>query len=296
MLSSLKEKFQKKESGKPKQPSWIESLSTREKAIAGITACLAMVSLGGLMSFNPGLVSGFPKHDGGNASIPQFTKSVGPAHVLKDPSAMMELGEMPELKLPSSLPGIPKIFNPGSIPSRLPGFNPPAGSLPLPGSINMPGARAAQIPEYMTKAYAVHAAMSSNMKGVLGDGFSLANMSSAPSGAGANRFVTSYVAKNASGTDMEKMELVTIARSSDMKDIKKASDALYSLVEDSDSVNIIEDGGDWLAFNIAGSKGYQLTRISVKDDAITFAAYVNLTTNIMPSMLRDEWMAKLASL
>ena len=161
----------------------------------------------------------------------------------------------------------------------------------------MPGMKPAGLatPEYMKKAYAVHAAMSSSMKGVLDDTFMLSNMSDAPSGAGANRFVTTYVAKNGSDTVLEKMELVTIARSADMKDIKTASDALYSLVEDSSSVNIIEDGGSYLVFDIAGSKGYQLTKVAVSDDAITFAAYVNLTTNLMPSALKDEWIGKLKS-
>lgn len=298
MLNSLKKKFQKSGGKDPTKESWIQTLSTREKAIAGMTAALSVVSLGGLMMFNPGLVSGVPNHDNHAAAIiPQMTKSTGPMRIIQDPSKnpSPDLGQQP-LKLPTSLPSFSGPFGGTKIPFKLPGFTPPSGSIPLPGS----GMKASQqpfaTPEYMTKAYAVHAAKSSSMRGVLDDGFVLENMSDAPSGAGANRFVTTYAAKNASGTVLEKMELVTIARSADMAGIKTADDALYGLVEDSGSINIIEDNGSYLVFDISGSKGYQLTRLEVRDDAIVFAAYVNMTTNLMPSALRDEWASKLASL
>ena len=278
MLSSLKEKFKKNDKMKPEKASWIQTLSVREKVIAGTTAGLAVISLGGLMMFNPGIISGMPKHDNPSVTLPQVTKNIGPVQMLNNKPAAKQADSPTSFNMPASIPGISNMFGGAHIPARLPGFNPPSASVPLPGSISMPGMKPAGLatPEYMKKAYAVHAAMSSSMKGVLDDTFTLANMSDAPSGAGANRFLTTYVAKNGSDTVL-------------------ASDALYSLVEDSSSVNIIEDGGSYLVFDIAGSKGYQLTKVAVSDDAITFAAYVNLTTNLMPSALKDEWIGKLKS-
>jgi hypothetical protein len=205
-----------------------------------------------------------------------------------------------QFNFPNSFDNIKDMFSSSrnKIPAKLPGFTPPAFNLPdLPSSGGSSAAASApSVPEYMTKAYGIHAAMSNNMRNVLDGSFSLEKMSDAPSGAGANRFVTVYTANNNSGTALEKMELVTIAKSKDMKNITTASDALYSLVEDSDSVNIIEDGGSYIIFDVSGSKGYQLTKCSVSDDAITFAAYVNMTTNVMPNMLRSDWIMKLNSL
>lgn len=296
MLENIKKKFEKKKEPQ-NQPNWVQTLSKREKIIIGTTAGLVVCCLGGLMMFNPGLVSGVPSKDNARpVNMPQVTKNTGAMQTLF--SAQSNAQKNPsgdKFDLPTSFDNIKNMFgNKNKIPAQLPGFTPPVIDLPDIPSNN--GTTAPSVPEYMTKAYGVHAAMSNNMQNVLDGSFTLEKMSDAPSGAGANRFVTVYSANNGSGTSLEKMELVTIAKSQDMKNITSASDALYSLVEDSGSVNIIEDGGSYIIFDVSGSKGYQLTKCTVSDDAITFAAYVNMTTNQMPDILRSDWINKLNSL
>lgn len=305
MLSSLRKKFTRKKKDAGEEASWIQTLSVRERIIAGTTAGLAVVSLGALMTFNPGGILPQQKQaDSNSASIPRYTGNVGQTLRVGPMTGNRTFGGDGSDSSDMGFSSIPNMF--GKIPSKLPGFEPPAGSLTLPSTIPLPdihtpdggsfsGGGGSSVPEYMTQAYATHAAVSNNARSAIDSSFSLEKMSDAPSGSGSNRFVTSYVESNSSGTPMEKVEIVTIAKTSDLQNIKTGSDALYNLVEDSGSVNILENNGDYIIFDVAGSSGYQLTKATVTDNAIVFAAYVNLTTNTMPDELRDDWIEKLKS-
>ena len=95
---------------------------------------------------------------------------------------------------------------------------------------------------------------------------------------------------------MERLDLMSLVKTDNMRSIKTAKDALNALVEEAAEVRIIEQQDDYLIYDIAGTRGYQVGKISLDENGIHISGYVNLTTNKMPEFLKREWIEKLKAI
>ena len=181
------------------------------------------------------------------------------------------------MKLPTGLEGL-------NLPSTMPNLNarPSAPNLNPSSKIDS------------TMIYARHAAITDNIKGILNPGFTLERMSEAPTG-NESRFVTSFV-YSINGNALEKFELMSIAKTGNMSSIMTAKQALDALIEENASINIIENNGDYLIYDFAGNGGYQLGKITVDPQGIYIIGYINMTTNALPSVLKNDWIEKIKAL
>ena len=75
-----------------------------------------------------------------------------------------------------------------------------------------------------------------------------------------------------------------------------AKQALDALIEENASINIIENNGDYLIYDFAGNGGYQLGKITVDPQGIYIIGYINMTTNALPSVLKNDWIEKIKAL
>ena len=258
---------------------------TRKDAAVGASVALILTAICGLSSFNPGVVHYSPAGDKDKkVSIAEFSKLAGPQQDIE-----MEEKNPLKRKMQKAKPQTEKTQT-----SSFGGFS-------TSGSFGSPFAAGAGIVPHSTTSlggqnleksratYARHTELSNGMKALLNSSFSLKNMSGAPTGR-EDRFTTSYEYKNGDGAVLERFELMSIVRDSRMDSIKTARQALDSLVEESQAINVIESTDDYLIYDFAGDGGYQIGKISVDDKGIYIFGYVNLTTSEMPDVLKAEWI------
>lgn len=211
------------------------------------------------------------------AVIPKITESIGAPQVLKREDDTIKKPTVNErnLQLPSMQPQLPSGFY-NNLPPSIP-ISPPKNSEQKPKLDTTP-------------VYARHVSITDAMNNGLSEKFKLETMT--VNSQNANRFNTSYVITEDSETT-ERFDLMSIAKTENLRAIKTAKDALKSLVEESDSVNILDYDDNSLLYEIAGEKGYQVGKIITDDVGIYIIGYVNFTTNSMPSIIRQIWIDKM---
>lgn len=268
---------------------------TRKDIAILVTAALAVTTISCVSSFSPGGIV-YSHHDDNKqkVSIGQFTKLAGPPQTFTI-SEKNPLKRKIQQKLNMSnddaqdqqdVPTIPEgSFGAFHAPSFGNAFGSAFGGGSSSGSSSSFGASSANL-----DAYNHFKDLTDKMRSVLSDSFTLKSMSSAPSFGGRNRFTASFENADGSGNVLEKLELMSIARTDSLKDIKTAQNALDSLVEESNAVHVIESHDDYLIYEYAGNGGYQIGKISLDDKTINIFGYVNLTTSDMPDVLKTEWI------
>ena len=265
---------------------------TKRDAAVGVTVGVLCLAGSSIVSYEPGTILFQQQHPNTKtAKIGEYSKSAGPRQVvepkdydpnagIQKPATLPQAQEFPQFNMP--------IFNKDKLPTGLPSFttNPTPTKPtqdPFAGLVDN------------SAVYAKHASITNGIKEILNQGFKLETISPAPKDRSVGRFNSSFVFLG-NGGSLEKFELLSIVRTPSMKGIKNAKDALNALVEEDNEVNILEDKGNYLIYDFAGSRGYQIGKIAVDDQGIYILGYINLTTSDMPSVLKQDWSEKLATL
>lgn len=290
MLDKLKEKLKTKQGKQKLQIS-------KKGAIIGGTAVFAMATMMSILGYSPGgIISPAQEQQDKKVSIPELSKSAG----AKQTIAIRDDNKFPRKVLnkqinPSLAPSLPIATTPvgdglfNKLPTTMPNMS-GKPALPTSGQSIPVDADASQV-------YARHVSITDNMRNSVSSLFSLDKMSEAPDGSSSSgRFLTSFSIKDYAGNPTERFELMSIVRTKNMSSLKTATDAFKALVEEADSVNIIESDDSYLIYDYAGSKGYQIGKISLDDKGIYIVGYINLTTNDMPFVLKAEWIERFKNL
>lgn len=285
MLEKLKEKFT---NGKHKKFKF-----TKRTAALGTTAILVTIACLGVSSYEPGSI--LFHHQIVNdkkISIPELSKSSGPKQPVEltasqgygqtytNKKLTPDLGKN-NLPLPNPAFASDDFFN--KLPTSMPSFSTPP-SLPTSNTTSQMNSNFDA-----NMVYAHHVSITDNIKSSLSSAFTLTSLSDAPTDNSVHKFVTAYEINN-DGNVSERFELMSIVRTNSMVGIKTATDALNNLVQEHDAVNILDSDDSYLIYSLAGSKGYQIGKISVDDQGIYILGYINLTTNDMPQTLVSNWV------
>ena len=286
------ERIKKKLLSKKISNSSSNAISKKNIAI-GLTVILSLTTVIGIVSYDPGQINILNKADNNKKVLfPELSKSAGPKQSvemeipniygkkIQSKKIAPELGESPPNLAGSSFANSDDFFN--KLPTTIPSFTPSSA-----GSASMSVASNSKFDANMV--YARHALITSHIKGSLNDDFKLISLSDAPKNGSEQKFTTIYEISD-NGNSLEKFELMSIVRNTSMSSIKTATDALNSLVEEHNSVNVIEATDNYLIYDFAGSKGYQIGKIVVDEQGIYILGYINLTTNNMPNTLVNEWV------
>ncbi|MGN8833644.1 hypothetical protein ACTNDZ_14030 [Selenomonas montiformis] len=276
----LKNKFFNSNQKKRRKP-----LTKQDLAIGVTVGFIAVLGIG-VSTFETGIIhydnKPAPKE---KTHFAEFSKQAGPVQEIESisPKRAQRSAKKPATPtLPSALPA----FDGSALPSTMPNLS----SRP-----ELPQTPSENIQTFdNTIVYARHAAITDGMKNILNSGFKLVRISDSPTGR-EDRFTTSFE-YNLSGNALEKFELMSIVKTPSLSSINTSKDALNALIEESSSVNILEDAGDYLIYDFAGSGGYQIGKITVDAQGIYILGYINLTTNNMPAMLKQYWVDKLKTL
>ena len=286
MLESIKKQFQRKKGKK---------ISKREIIALG-SVLLAVVTCFTISSYEPGSIihnNNIPPSK--KVSLPEGTKASGPRQQveIKEKDNYQRSEQSKKVKMANE-PEIPNNFF-NNLPTSLPNFT-TTPSLPrLPAGFGE-GDTINKNPKFdANMVYAHHVSITDKMKEGLSPLFKLEKLSESPKTGNEGRFITSFAISD-KGNVSEKFELMSIVRTTGMSDIKTATDVLNALVEESESVNIIESTDSYLIYDFAGNKGYQVGKISLDDQGIYIFGYINLTTNNMPNILKDEWISRIKNL
>ena len=280
LLDDLKNRFINSNHKKKRKP-----LTKQDLAIGVTVGFIAVLGIG-VSSFETGIIhydnKPAPKE---KTHFAEFSKQSGPVQEIE--SIRTERAQRSAKKpaaptLPSALPA----FDGSALPSTMPNLS----SRPV-----LPQAPSGNIQTFdNTMVYARHASITDGMKNILNPGFKLVRISDSPTGR-EERFTTSFE-YTLSGNALEKFELMSIVKTPSLSSINTSKDALNALIEESSSVNILEDAGDYLIYDFAGSGGYQIGKITVDAQGIYILGYINLTTNNMPAVLKQYWVDKLKTL
>ena len=276
----LKKKFFNSNQKKKRKP-----LTKQDLAIGVTVGFIAVLGIG-VSTFETGIIhydnKPAPKE---KTHFAEFSKQSGPVQEIE--SIRTERAQRSAKKpaaptLPSALPA----FDGSALPSTMPNLS----SRPV-----LPQAPSGNIQTFdNTMVYARHASITDGMKNILNPGFKLVRISDSPTGR-EERFTTSFE-YTLSGNALEKFELMSIVKTPSLSSINTSKDALNALIEESSSVNILEDAGDYLIYDFAGSGGYQIGKITVDAQGIYILGYINLTTNNMPAVLKQYWVDKMKNL
>lgn len=288
MFEELKEKFTKNPTKQKK-----EKKVTKQQLTVLVTLGLLMFTGMGIMSYEPGSVSFHQqKESNKKVKVGEYSKLAGPKQTVEIQDDNQYKRSTLQKKLTPNLPKAPQpamnldgFLNNKKLPTTLPSFS----TTPTLPTNNKP-----EVADN-SMVYAKHASITDGMKGLLHPDFNLTSFSDAPTNKFTGRFNTTFVYSN-KGNSLEKFELMSIVRTPRMDSIKTAKDALNALVEENESVNIIEDNNDYLIYDFAGSRGYQIGKIEVDDQGIYILGYINLTTNDMPYSLKMDWAEKMKKL
>lgn len=285
MFESIKTRFQRKKDKK---------ISKREIVALG-SVLLAVVTCFTISNYNPGnIVHNDVLSSGKKVSLPKELNSSGPRQQvdIKEKGSFQRSEPSKQVKMDNTTEIPNNFFN--NLPTTLPNFT-TTPSLPrLPDGFGQ-GQTVNNSKFDANMVYAHHVSVTDKMKEGLSPLFKLEKLSEAPKDGHEGRFITSF-AINDKGNISEKFELMSIVRTTGMSDIKTAMDVLNALVEESESVNIIEATDSYLIYDFAGSKGYQIGKITLDNQGIYIFGYINLTTNNMPSILKNEWISKMMNL
>lgn len=266
---------------------------TKQNAIILVTVGLLIVTGMSVIGYEPGMISFHPQQENNKkVKAGEYSKLSGPKQTVEMNEDTGYKRSSLQKKLSPNLPQIPQpsmnlddLINKNKLPTTLPSFSP---NQTLPNNNNPEVADNSMV-------YAKHASITDNMRNILHPDFTLSSFSDAPTSKFVGRFNSSFVYSN-KGNSLEKFELMSIVRNQKMASIKTAKDALNALVEENESVNIIEETNDYLIYDFAGSRGYQIGKIAVDDQGIYILGYINLTTNDMPLSLKMDWAEKLKNL
>ena len=254
---------------------------TRKDIAVAVTVAMALTTVGCVSSFSPGGIN-YAKadHKEQKVSIGEFTKPAGPPQTvsMKEENPLKrKVQQKLNTEKTTQVPSLPTgAFGGLHTPSKTP-FGGDASGL----------SAETKAPQ---EAYNPFKDLTDRMRSILSDSFTLKSISDPPKFAGKNRFTASFENADGAGNVLEKLELMSITRTSNLKDITTAQKALDSLVEESQSVHILESHDSYLIYEYAGNGGYQIGKISVDDQTINIFGYVNLTTSEMPDILKTEWI------
>ena len=258
---------------------------TKQDLVIGTTLGFVMVLGGVVSSYETGIIHYDHKPPSEKKAVfGEYSKQAGPVQEIASDKPMKPQRSVKK-QLSPSMPKLPTLpsFDGSALPTSMPNLSSKPVMKPTP-----------EKRFDNTMVYAKHASITEGMKSILNHGFELVRMSDAPTGR-EDRFNTSFE-YSLNGNALEKFELMSIAKTPDMGNIKNANEALKALIEESGAVNIIEDNGDYLIYDFAGSGGYQIGKITVSEQGIYILGYINLTTNDMPVVLKDYWINKLKAL
>ena len=279
LLDNLKSRFINSNQKKKRKP-----LTKQDMAIGVTIGFIAVLGIG-VSTFETGMIhydnKPAPKE---KTHFAEFSKQAGPVQELESDRVerpQRSAKRTPAPTLPSSLPA----FNGSALPSTMPNLS----SRPV-----LPQSPSTNQAFDNTTVYARHAAITNGMKNILNSNFKLVRISDSPTGR-EERFTTSFE-YTLSGNALEKFELMSIVKTPALSSINTSKDALNALIEESSSVNILEDTGSYLIYDFAGSGGYQIGKITVDGQGIYILGYINLTTNNMPTVLKQYWIDKLKKL
>ncbi len=246
------------------------------------TLIFGMIVLLTLVLFDPGSLYHVEQPAPKKHSMPETSRNYGEKTDVSLPKE--ERRELPRrFETPFTVPDYSNFMD--RIPTTIPQLTPPTRRIETP---------APKVSSQALSVYAKHAEMLEKMRGGLNSGFKADRIADAPKSA-EKKFNSSYVLLS-KGESMERLDLMSLVKDDSMRSITTAKDALNALVEEANEVRIIEQKDDYLIYDIAGTRGYQVGRISVDDDGIHISGYVNLTTNKMPEFLKKDWIDKLRSL
>ena len=261
---------------------------TKKDIAIAVSAALVLTTAYGISSFNPGMIH-YAKADNPDkkVSIAEFSKLAGPQQTI----AMED--KNPLKRKIQRKTGTEKQAAASTLPMGDFGINNSLNSSfgrSLDGGLPIGGGASERL-QSAREAYEHFSTLSGRIRSVLNSSFVLKNISEAPVSGRENRFLASYEYADAEGTVLEKMELMSIVRDSRLKDIKTAQQALDSLVEESQSIRVLESHDDYLIYEFAGNGGYQIGKISIDEKTINIFGYVNLTTSDLPNILKSEWIS-----
>ena len=247
-----------------------------------VTVGATFAALFAFLFFEPGAISPPPSEEHHRkASMPEIPKTYGPTTDIAKPSKNRDVPRT--FEMPFQQPDMSSFLSriPTELPKmEIPSMRPP-DMAPTPPPVN----------EKALSVYARHAEMLKNMQAGLSKSFEADKIASAPRG-NESKFSSAYVLLK-DGESMERLDLMSLVRNDSMRSIKTAKDALNALVEESSEVNVIEQTDEYLIYDISGTRGYQVGKISVDDDGVHISGYVNLTTKKMPDVIRKTWIDKL---
>lgn len=280
LLDDLKNRFFNSNQKKKRKP-----LTKQDLAIGVTIGFIAILGMG-VSTFEVGMIhydnKPAPKE---KTHFAEFSKQSGPVQEIESDRparAQRSAKKTATPALPSALPA----FDGSALPSTMPNLS----SRPV-----LPSTPSKNIQTFdNTMVYARHTAITDGMKNILNPGFKLVRISDSPTNR-EERFTTSFE-YTLSGNALEKFELMSIVKTASLASINTSKDALNALIEESSSVNILDDAGDYLIYDFAGSGGYQIGKITVDTQGIYILGYINLTTNNMPTVLKQYWVDKLKSL
>ena len=287
MFDKIKEKFMKKPTFRKKAKKM-----TKQDLTVLVTMGLLAVTGMGIMSYEPGTVSFHQqKESDRKVKMGEYSKLAGPKQTVEIQSgndykrSTLQKKPTSGFQQPQPAMNLDDFMNNKKLPTTLPSFS---------TTPTLPNSTKPEVADN-SMVYAKHASITEGMKSILHPDFTLTSFSDAPTNSLTGRFNTTFVYSN-KGNSLEKFELMSIVRTPRMDSIKTAKDALNALVEENESVNIIEDNNDYLIYDFAGSRGYQIGKIAVDDQGIYILGYINLTTNEMPYSLKMDWAEKMKNL
>ena len=255
-----------------------------------VTVMISLFTISNLMDYNPAFLRSPQQSENKSKrnSDASYTQSLGDKQILKTEGKSGSNKKLPEsVRKPVQRPQIPENNFFKNLPMTLPDFN----TKPNETQKNP----TTSTPEINSNVYARHANLTSKAKDFLNEKFNLDKFSSEPQSISDSRFNSSYSFKDGED-ELERFDLMSIVKTKEMNQIVTATDALNALIEESDAVNILETTDKYVIFDIAGSKGYQIGKIEIDEDGIYILGYINLTTNSMPTVLKNAWKTKLVNL
>lgn len=255
-----------------------------------VTVIISLFTISNLIDYNPAFLRSQPQSENKTKrnSDASYTQSLGDKQVLKTESKTNSNKKLPEsVRKPIKKQQIPENSFFKNLPMTLPDFSTKTEEPQKNPTTSTP--------EINSNVYARHANLTSKAKDFLSKKFNLEKFSSEPQNISDSRFNSSYSLKDGDD-ELERFDLMSIVKTKEMKQITTATDALNALIEESDAVNILETTDKYVIFDIAGSKGYQIGKIEIDEDGIYILGYINLTTNNMPSILKNVWKNKLVNL
>lgn len=280
MPNFLKDKM---ESFKQFQKSIKERKYTKKDAAIGLSVALILTTISGISGFNPGELNQMHvQNNEKKVSIAEFSKLAGPQQdiMMRDKNAMKrKIQKKTTAPLATETQPVSSPFS--DLSSLGSGLNPSfsAGGM----------GRADKVSEIAQATFNKHKELNGKLQSLLSSSFQLKKSVVAPTSRDA-KFSSSYEMTNDESGVLERFELMSIIKTPRLKDITTAQQALDSLVEESQSMNVIESTDEYLIYEFAGSGGYQIGKIAVDDNGIHIFGYVNLTTSEMPDVLRTEWI------